>query len=110
VADGEREESIGDLVGRLATDARAYAEAEVGYYRALALQKGREAQAGFFLAIAALLVAIAAFVALPVGLILVLAPLVGPLWATLIVVALFLTLTGGLGLLAYMHLRKVFSK
>lgn len=86
--------SMGTLVHRLATDAREYATAEVQVAKAKALEKvGRYKAAGIFFAIAAILV-LAALIALLVGLILTLATLVGPGFATLIVIGVTLVIAG----------------
>ena len=104
-----REESVGELFGRLADDGKSFARAELGYYRALATAKLSEAAVGLGLGAAGLLLALAALFALPIGLILALATLVGPGWATLIVVIAFLALAGLLGWLAYRQLQRVFG-
>jgi len=102
------EESIGTLVGRLADDARAYAQAEAKYYRTVAEERLGEARVGLALAAVALLLGLAAAIALIVGLVLTLATLIGPGAATLIVVALTAGIAVGLGWLAYQRLSGVF--
>lgn len=102
------EESIGALVGRLADDARAYAGAEVAYYRTLATERLSEARGGLALGAVALLLALAGAIALIVGLVLTLSSLVGPGAATLIVVALTAGIAAGVGWLAYRRLSAVF--
>jgi hypothetical protein len=78
--------SVGTLVQQLVGDAREYAVAEVQLAKAKALaQVTRYKNAGVFFAVAGVL-ALAALVALLVGLILTLTPLVGPGFATLIVI------------------------
>ena len=106
---GTQDEGIGALLGRLVEDGKGYARAEIAYYRALAADKLAEARAGALLGGAALLLALAAAVALVVGLVLTLATLVGPGWATLIVVTLALALAGLLGWLAYRRFRRMFG-
>jgi hypothetical protein len=102
------EESIGALVGRLADDARAYVHAEADYYRTLATERLGEARVGLALGSAALLLGLAAAIALIVGLVLTLATLVGPGWATLIVVLITSAIATGLGWLAYRRIAGVF--
>lgn len=102
-----QEESVGQLFGRLVEDGKGYARAEVAYYRALAADKFDEAKAGLLLAGAALLLLIAAAIALVVGLVFALATLVGPGWATLIVVVVTLAIAGLLGWLAARHFRRM---
>lgn len=104
-----QEESIGALIGRLVEDGKAYARAELGYYRTLAASKLGEAKAGLMLGAAALVIALCSVTALLVGLILSLAPLVGPGWATLIVIVGALALSGLLGWLAYRHIQRLFG-
>ena len=80
-------EAIGDLVGRLVADGRAYAEAEFELYRAIAehrAERGRKAVVmlaiGWFLLIAAMS-------ALTIGAMIALALTIGPLLAGLAVAA-----------------------
>ena len=101
------EESIGDLLGRLVEDGKAFVRAELGYYRALATDKYYQARAGLILAGAALLLLMAAAIALVVGLVLTLATLVGPGWATLIAVAVTLAVATLLAWLARRHFRRM---
>ncbi|MGK6356998.1 phage holin family protein [Sphingomonas sp. DT-207] len=104
---GIEEESVGELIGRLVEDGKGYAKAELGYYRALATDKLEQARTGLILSAAALLLAIAAAIALVVGLVLMFATLVGPGWATLIVVVATLAIAGLLGWLAVRHFRRM---
>ena len=101
------EESLGELLGRLAEDARRLGKAELDYYRLLAAEKLGEAKSSLWMGATAAALLLAAAVALVVGAVLSLSPLTGPLLATLIVVAL----TGGgawlLGRLAWRHIRRV---
>ena len=88
-----REESIGELLGRLAEDGRAFVKAEVGVFRAIAARRAARARNGLIaLAIGAVLM-IASITALLLGLVLWLATLIGPLLAGVAVAAL-LVLTG----------------
>lgn len=108
MADTEpEEESIGALMGRLAEDARSFGEAELAYFRAVAAEKLEEVRASLWMAAAAAGLLLAASVALVVGLVLTLVPLVGAALATLIVVLV----TGGvawlLGRSAWRHIKRV---
>ena len=103
------EESIGTLIGRLVEDGKAYARAEIGYYRTLAAAKLSEAKAGLILGAAALVIALCTVTALLVGLILSLTPLIGPGLATLAVVFGALLLSGLLGWLAVRHIQRLFG-
>jgi hypothetical protein len=88
-----REESIGELLGRLADDGRAFVRAEVGVWRAIAARRAARARSGLIaLAIGAVLL-IASITALLLGLVLWLATLIGPLLAG-VSVAIFLILSG----------------
>lgn len=84
------DEGLGSVVGRVVTDAKAYAAAEVTLWKGVAASRGTEAGIAAGLGVGALLVALAALTALLVGAILSLRPLVGPGWATLIVVVVAL--------------------
>ena len=76
-----KEESIGELLGRLADDGRAYVKAEVGVYRAIAARRAARAKSGLIaLAIGAVLM-ITSVTALLLGLVLWLSTLIGPLLA-----------------------------
>lgn len=88
-----REESIGALIGRLAEDGRAFVQAEVGVWKAVAARRAARARGGLIaLAIGAVLL-ICSVTALLLGLVLWLATLIGPLLAGLAVAA-FLILAG----------------
>jgi hypothetical protein len=92
-ADDPREESIGDLFGRLADDGRAYARAEIELYRQIALHRAGRARAGLIALVAGGILLLSSLTALILGLVLWLAALIGPLLAGLAIAAL-LTLTG----------------
>lgn len=101
------DESIGELLGRLADDARTLGEAELDYYRTLARGKLREARAGLWLGSIAVALGLAASVALVVGLVLTLSPSVGPGLATLIVVVVVGGWSALMGRLAWVHIKRV---
>lgn len=104
-----QEESIGVLIGRLVEDGKSYARAEIGYYRTLAASKFAEARLGLIFGATALVIALCSVTALLVGLILALAPLVGPGWATLIVILAALALAALLGWLAWQRIQRLFG-
>ncbi|HEU0045135.1 phage holin family protein [Sphingomonas sp.] len=80
------DEGISTLVHRTIDDAREFAHAEVALYKAKAAERANAYKnAAIFFGAAATL-ALSAITALLVGLILTLATLLGPGWATLIVV------------------------
>jgi uncharacterized membrane protein len=109
VSEPAEEESVGELIGRLVEDGKGVARAEIGYYRALVASKLGEARTGLILGTVALVIALCSVTALLVGLILSLAPLVGPALATLIVIAVALALAGLLGWLAYRQVQRMFG-
>ena len=82
-----KEESIGELIGRLADDGRAFVKAEVDVYKAIAARRMARARNGLIaLAIGAVLL-VCSVTALLLGLVLWLATLIGPLLAGLAVAA-----------------------
>jgi hypothetical protein len=93
------ESSIGELFGRLAEDARAFARAEAGLYRAIAARRAGLARNGAIAMAAALFLVNAALVALLVGFAMQLAQWVGPALGGVIV---FLVVAAiGFGLVRY---------
>lgn len=95
----EAEESVSTLVHRLLTDGRDYAQAEVALYKAKAGERiSAYRSAAIFFAVAAVL-ALSSVTALLIGLIMTLATLIGPGWATLTVVVGVLVVAGVLGLI-----------
>ncbi len=101
------DESIGALLGRLAEDAKLLGEAEIDYYRTLARGKLHDARTGLWLGAIAIGLALAASVALVVGLVLTLSPSVGPGWATLIVVTFIGGWSALLGWRSWVHVKRV---
>lgn len=92
---------IGQLFSQLVDDGKRYARAEVELYKAKAADKAEPVKWAAIYGGAALTLALSAVTALLVGLILALETLVGPLAATLIVVAATLAIAGLLGWMAY---------
>lgn len=101
------EDSIGTLIGQSVQDARAYALAEVAVYRAKAMAWLGEAKFVAIFGVSALVLVNCAIIALFVGLLLTLAPRVGPGWATVIVVGGTSAIAGLLGWFALRHVRKM---
>ena len=101
--------SVPDLFARLIGDARVWVKAEI----ALLKCRGETLVGALRVAVAFLLIALAlasvALIALAVGLILTLATLVGPGWATLIVVISLLAIATVLGWLGYARIRRAFE-
>lgn len=102
-------ESVGELFGRLIEDARDVGQAEFDYWRTFARRKLREARSGLWWGAAAISLALAASVALVVGLVLTLSPIVGPGFATLIVVLGIGAVSAIMGRLAWLAVKKVFG-
>lgn len=94
-AEDPREESIGDLFGRLVEDGRTYAKAEVKLYREIARRRAGRARSGLLALAAGAALMLAALTGLILGLVLGLATLIGPLLAGTAVAALL----GGVGYL-----------
>jgi uncharacterized RDD family membrane protein YckC len=95
----EEEESLASIVGRLANETKTLATAEVAVYKAKFEETTTPYKsAAMFFAVAAVL-ALAALIALLVGAILTVATLVGPGWATAIVVIAVLAIAAILAMI-----------
>lgn len=103
------DEGLGTVVGRVVEDAKAYARAEVTLWKTVASTRGSQAGIAAGLAVGALLVALSAITALLVGAILSLRPIMGPGWATLLVVIVALAVAGMLAKLALSSLKRVIA-
>lgn len=79
------DESIGDLVGRLVADGRAYAEAEFELYRAIAEHRAQRARTAVVALAIGWVLLIAALGAITIGAMIALAITIGPLLAGLAV-------------------------
>ena len=75
------ESSVGELFGRVAEDARTFAKAEIGLYRAIASHRAAKARNGAIALVVALFLANAALITLIVCAALALALHIGPLLA-----------------------------
>ncbi len=103
------EKSIGELLQQLAEDG-AYAGAELGYYPHAAAPKLSRCAEMLWMGAVALVLAQAAAVALVVGLVLTLAPLVGPGgWRRSSFVGV-LAIAGLMGWLAWKHVKRIFKE
>ncbi|MDF7774523.1 phage holin family protein [Sphingomonas sp. AOB5] len=103
------DEGYGELFGRLIDDAKGLGQAELDYYRALAETKIDEARSSLWMGAAAASLMMAASIALIVGLVLTLSPLVGPGFATLIVVAITFGASWILGTFAWRSIKRIFG-
>lgn len=92
------DESVPELVGRLVDDTRGLVSAEVELYKAKAAERVSAYKAAAIFFGAAGVLALAALIALLVGLIMTLATLIGPGFATAAVVIVVLTVAGVLAM------------
>jgi Ni/Fe-hydrogenase subunit HybB-like protein len=97
-----REESIGDLFGRLVEDGRAYAEAELALIKAIAEYRAQRAGRALAALAAGLFLAVSAATALVVGAVMGLSQYMSPFLAGLLVAAAlaaggYVLVTVGLG-------------
>lgn len=96
---GRERESVGALVGQLVEDTRGLAKAEIALVKArVGARASAYKSAAIFFAVAGVL-ALAAVIALLVGLILTLATLTGPGYATAIVVVIVLAIAAVFGVI-----------
>ncbi len=75
--DENSDKGIGALFGQLRADASVFARAEVSYYKAQAGERASYARPGLALLAVGLAIACGALIALPIGVVLLLAPLIG---------------------------------
>jgi hypothetical protein len=101
------DEGLGTVVGRVVEDAKAYARAEVTLWKTVASTRGSQAGIAAGLAVGAVVVALSAVTALLVGAILSLRPLMGPGWATLLVVVVALGIAAILARIALASFKRV---
>jgi hypothetical protein len=97
-----REESVGDLLGRLVEDGRNYARAELDLLRQIARHRAGRARNGLILLAGGGVLALSALTALIIGFVMGLATLIGPVLAGLAVAAVlagsgYLLIRFGLG-------------
>lgn len=100
------DESVPELVGRLVDDARGLVSAEIELYKAKAGERVSAYKAAAIFFAAAGVLALAALIALLVGLIMTLATLIGPGFATAAVVIVVLTVAAVLGMVGRGKLAK----
>ena len=101
-AQDPRDDSIGDLFGRLIEDGRTYARAEVDLLKEIARHRAERARTGLILLVGGGVLLLSSLTALILGLVLGLAALTGPLLAGIIIAALlagtgYLLIRFGLG-------------
>ena len=91
--------SIGDLFHQLVEEGRTYASAEANLYMQIALYRFGKAKTGLVALVAGGLLAYAALIAFLVGLVMGLAPLIGPVLGGLVVLAV----AGGIAFLLFRY-------
>ena len=104
MADTDSDHSIAALIARLSDQARQFAQAELRLARAIIVDRVISARAAALCLVLALVLVQAAFIALLIGLILALVPLVGALGATGIVAGGAVVVAG---VLAWIALRQI---
>ena len=102
----DAERPIGEIIHELIEEGKGYARAEIGLAKAIANAKAKALAlpAGFFAA--ALFIGMAAINALVFGVVLALAPFLGPLLAGFVGLLIFAGIAGGLGWYGYQRLRR----
>lgn len=80
-----RDETIGELVGRLIEDGRAYADAELDLYKAIARYRALRARKSLVALAAGWFFMVTSMTAVVMGTVLSLAGRIGPMWAGLAV-------------------------
>lgn len=103
------DEGLGTVVARVVDDAKAYAQAEMTLWKTVASTRGSQAGIAAGLAVGAVVIALSAVTALLVGAILSLRPVMGPGWATLLVVVVALAVAGLLGKMALTGMKRVLA-
>ncbi|MES2055753.1 MAG: phage holin family protein [Pseudomonadota bacterium] len=101
------ENSISGLFSRLIDDAERFVRAEIRLYRAQLFERIGDAKTAILLGVTAFLLAQSAFIALFVGLVLILARAIGPAWAIVIVIGSGLAVAAVLVKIAIDKIRKV---
>ena len=101
------ERPIGDIVGQLVDDGKAYAQAEVDVGKAIVVEKGKALVPPAILLGTAVLVALAGITALAVGVVIALAKFAGPLLAGIAGLLIFGAVAGLLGWLGIEKLKAV---
>jgi hypothetical protein len=105
-APGDSDRPVGELVHELIEDGKAYARAELEVAKTIATTKVNALKTPAILFAVAFLFALAAFVALVVGIANGLATLIGPLAGGIVACLLFGAVAGGLGWYGAKRLRE----
>jgi len=102
-------EGVGDLFHRLVEDGKAYARAEVNYYKTVGTERANALKTPAILGVAAVLFAHAAFLALCATLFVGLASLMSDTLAGLLTTVILAAVGGILGYLAYSKAKAAFG-
>lgn len=101
------ERPIGDIVGQLVDDGKAYAKAEVDVVKAIAAEKGKALIPPAILLGTAVISALAGITALAVGVVIALAKFLGPLLAGFAGLLIFVGVAGLLGWIGVNKLKAI---
>ena len=100
------ERPVGELIHELIEEGKAYALAEIDWVKAIAAAKGKALALPAGLFGAAFVCALAAIIALAVGVVIALSRFIGPLAAGFVGMLIFAAIAGGLGWYGYQRLRR----
>ena len=100
----ESDRAIGDIVGQLVDDGKAYAQSEVDVAKAIAAAKGKALALPAALFGTAVILALAAVTSLALGVVITLAKFIGPLLGGLAGLLIF---AGGAGLVGWLGVQKL---
>jgi hypothetical protein len=100
------ERPVGELIHELIEEGKAYALAEIDWVKAIAASKGKALALPAGLFGAAFIFALAAIMALAVGVVIALSRFIGPLAAGFVGMLIFAAVAGGLVWYGYQRLRR----
>ena len=103
------DDSIATLLSRVVSDAQHVVHSEIDLQKAKLGAKVDEAKGGVVLQLGAAMLGLLGLIALVVGLLMILTPLLGPIAATAIVAGGLLALAALFGFLATRHFKRVFG-
>jgi fatty acid desaturase len=101
--------SVPELFARLIADVRAWVQAEIALLKSRSGALVSSLRAAIFLITAAAVLATVGLFAMAIGLIMALATVIGPAWATVIVVVTLFTLAALFGWLGWKRIDAVFE-
>lgn len=109
VGSASTDDSVATLLSRAVSDVEEVARAEIDLRKAKLFAKVDAAKSGVVLVAAAAVFALLALIGLVVGVLMILTPLVGPIWATVIVVGVLLVIAAILGMMGVGHFKRMSS-